>query len=1198
MILTTSLINTTVLRAFCALGAKAIKYYGGLAIGKNNTCLFKEMTLLRVYIDILKNFKIVGSEISCCCEIEGDYDTLLNNLSNATESPIQFNCDGIGFMLFNGDPYTFTYSYDEVHKVMVIKFDIPSISYTSYFDVVDPGINRYYAIQLDGIVVYSNTSSTFDDFIDDFNLTNQLGYTLTDTGTSIVITSEFGFVREDMSITQGASEIFIEETIVVGDDITETFNFVSFSESCNITSSLNPPNQPISPLKVATLDITGVGLQNEDYTITILDQFGNLVTTQTFSGEYLIDPDAVALQWNIQYGYANDWLMTYNGSEYVFTSPFTGINYEGYQISFSQTEDVAVPGIKASATGVVNFVQNTNLFNNYVDGTLLGGTTAGISSTPNSIALGLGGSIVGLGLGYTYSVTNNVITLFAPTVGTSFNGLPYQIKRTVTGSLNEVTFCVSINSAVGDTITITVNTDLGPVVIGTYLSTTTDVPFKVALDLTASINTGGTGFTAVQDGTCITISPPVGSGTTYVGDTVNADKTGSVRIEPDIQTFPGSIPASESFISFDLFEGGQDPDLGPSVITYNSVFEEIGSTTPFVNRNPCITRCHETSINIIGTGVPYYNDLVTLSVLNPLGNPAYSVAYPVTMTLQEIVDAWNADPNAVLYPATLDGTVISFKSCLPLFDAYPYKAELVQYEGGQDSNALFVNPIPQPFNTNGVSATTTIVVTGNDMILNSTTQNFNYDGNFLFSHSGQFTTPEEVETWFNTNSFDYSIQYDGPELGPEVLATVSNNFIGTAFMNVSETIKAYIDFSSYIAPGWKNSINYIGEYVIQPGDAQIDIWSGLVNDIVNRPAGISTSFILNAVPTPGDILNITYAGGFSVLGGPFTAGSYPDISQTAFALANAINSVPGSIWTAQANVNIPGQLIITLNPGTPSYGNYTSIYLIAGTSLGPSWSFENPLRRLMRNYIDAGGVIAPFDPLNPYQITLTALPGSESNWNDPNVALGIATVIGVNDVYEYFTGGQDPSPNGNYLYTVSSPSVNGYSFNLNDFSITYSSSPTIDYGTFANGSSSTLGLLFWELVLPQGTFIVHQDIIPENYASLQEIVDVFNDAPGNFDFTAVLQGSNINIISPPNTFEFYNSYEVNLRYTYDSPEYTNFIFKNILINGINPTREEYINNFTLCEEQPGSCMSTTVEQTCLSNDDVKKVITNINKIIK
>ena len=131
MILTTTLLNTTVLKAYCSLAAKSIKYYTGLALGKNNTCLFKEMSLLRVYIDILKNFKIVGSEISCCCEIEGDYDTLLNNLSNATESPIQFNCDGTGYMIFNGDPYTFTYSYDESHQVLMIEFNTLNIIYTT-----------------------------------------------------------------------------------------------------------------------------------------------------------------------------------------------------------------------------------------------------------------------------------------------------------------------------------------------------------------------------------------------------------------------------------------------------------------------------------------------------------------------------------------------------------------------------------------------------------------------------------------------------------------------------------------------------------------------------------------------------------------------------------------------------------------------------------------------------------------------------------------------------------------------------------------------------------------------------------------------------------------------------------------------------------------------------------------------------------
>jgi hypothetical protein len=1064
MILTKTLINTTVLRAFCALGAKAIKYYGGLAIGKNNTCLFKEMNLLRVYIDILKNFKMVGSEISCCCEIEGDYDTLLNNLSNATESPIQFNCDGTGYMIFIGDPYTFTYSYDEVHKVMTIKFDIPSISYRSYFDVVDTGFPGYYAVKLDGNIIYSNTLITFDNFITDFNLTNQLGYTLVDEGSYILITSEFGFVREVMSITQGISETSIEESIVVGNNITETFNFVSFSESCNITSTLFSPNQPISPLKVATLDITGDGLQNADYIITILDQFDNLITTQTFSGEYLIDPDAVALQWNIQYGVASGWLMTYNGSEYVFTSPFTGINYEGYQISFSQSEDIIVPGIKASATGVVNFVENTNLFNNYVDGTLLGGTTAIPGSTTNSIALGLGGSIAGLGLGYTYSVTGNVITLFSPTADATFNGLSYEIKRTVVEILNEVTFCVNTNSEIGDTATITVNTDLGPVVIGTYLAGSIDIPSKVAFDLTLSINTGLSGFTAVQNSGCITISPPSGSGNTYVGDIVNVDVTGiDLRISPPTRIFPGTTPGSESFISFDLFEGGQDANLGPSVITYSSVFEEVGSTTPFINRKPCITRCHETSLNITGTPTEYYNDLIILSILNPLGNLVYAVAYPITMTLQEIVDAWNANLNTILYPATLDGTVISFKSCLPSFNAYPYKAELVQYE-------------------NGSNATTTLLI--NSSVLPSSGPFVVSDPltGTIYNSTTSFDTIEEFITDFNDlNTGDFNATYVGPVIGPEVLATATNNRFSTETITPGQTYEARVNFGSYAPLGFP-SILYIGNYLVQPGDTTTTLTTNLFNSMYYGIGanGTVARLILTTAGGVGDVLIIKVDGSSIFPPGPLVSPGYASISDAANAIRDLI-VLDGHI--AYSNVNVPGEIIVVFDV------LYNNSLLEAAFFTG-SWAFQSDSDLFLTTYTGAISLLGFTD------ITLTAFPGTGADWNS-----NVTFEVGYRETGVFypadFLGGADPEPNGNSFVEFSVP---GEEYNTIDLTYDYNSGSYIDTDT--------------------------------------------------------------------------------------------------LSGAVNSTREEYINNFTLCTEQPGSCMSTIVEQTCLSNDDVKKVITNINKIIK
>ena len=72
MILTPLKIQMSIIKAYYSLALKTIKYYGGLAIGINNECLLKEARLLRKYVEILKNFDIVGSTITCSCCLEGD----------------------------------------------------------------------------------------------------------------------------------------------------------------------------------------------------------------------------------------------------------------------------------------------------------------------------------------------------------------------------------------------------------------------------------------------------------------------------------------------------------------------------------------------------------------------------------------------------------------------------------------------------------------------------------------------------------------------------------------------------------------------------------------------------------------------------------------------------------------------------------------------------------------------------------------------------------------------------------------------------------------------------------------------------------------------------------------------------------------------------------------------------------------------
>jgi hypothetical protein len=1068
MILTTNLINTTVLKAYYSLALKSIKYYTGLALGKNNICLFKEMSLLRVYIDILKNFKIVGSEISCCCEIEGDYNTVLNNISDITVSPIQFNCDGTGYMLFNNDPYIFTYSYDEAHQVLMIEFNTPSIIYTTTFDVVDSGFTEPYAVTLDSNLIYSNTLTTFNNFISEFNATNQYGITLIDTGSSIVATSEFGFVRRDLSIIQGLYEAFITETTTLGDNITETFNFVSFNEACSINAGTYSPYQPISPLKVTTLDVTGDGLQNEDYTITITDQFDNPITTQTFSGEYLIDPEAVTIQWNLQYGFASSWLMTYNGSEYVFTSPFTGINYEGYKISFSQSEGIATPGTKASATGTVILVANAAYYQVFINNSLTGNATVVPGSTADSITSALAGSMIGYG--YTSTVVNNSLTLFAPTIGTTLNGLPFQIKVVTHEILPSVTFCVLTGAENGDTVNLTINTPT-PKVMPTYGASSTQLTAEVAEDLRKNISTVCAPFTVNRNGSCVTITAPAGSGSTYNGTTVTITQTGTVNVSPLDLTFSGGIPVIESFISYDLFEGGSDDNGGPSIITYNSVFEEVGSTYPFSNRKPCITRCNEASINITETPVPYYDDLVRLSILSPFGNSIYSAiysaVYPITMTLQEIVDAWNADPNTVLYPATLNGTTISFKSCLPKLFGYNYRAELVQYEGGSNATTtLLINSSVLPS-----SGPFVISDTLNGPIYNSTTS---------------FDTIEELITDFNDTNLGgyYKATYVGPEIGPEVLATATNNRFITETITPGQTYEARVNFGS-LAPLGFPSILYLGNYLVQPGD---NIYTFTSNLFTNMAVGLGVSgtvarLILTTAGGVGDLLNIGINSNSIFTGGPLVSPGYANISDAAIAIKNLIISSGGM---AYANSNVPGEIIVKVATTT----NNSLLEVIFSTG---SWAFEADFDFFTTTYTTYATM---YEGSGSDTITLEAFPGTGADWNS-----NVTFEVGYRETGIFypadFLGGVDPAPNGNSYVEFS---VQGEQYNTIDLTYDYNSGSYIDTDT--------------------------------------------------------------------------------------------------LSGAVNPDRVEYINNFILCTEQPGSCISTTIEQTCLSNDEVKKIINNVNKIIK
>jgi hypothetical protein len=141
MILTPLKIQVAIIKAWYSIALKSVKYYAGLTVGINNSCLLKQARLLRKYVEILRNFTIVDSTIECSCCIEGDYTVLLNDLSEVTEANIQFGCDTEGYMLFNGVGYPFTYYYDEPNSKVFLRFTT----------LIDPSTELPYELNLENV---------------------------------------------------------------------------------------------------------------------------------------------------------------------------------------------------------------------------------------------------------------------------------------------------------------------------------------------------------------------------------------------------------------------------------------------------------------------------------------------------------------------------------------------------------------------------------------------------------------------------------------------------------------------------------------------------------------------------------------------------------------------------------------------------------------------------------------------------------------------------------------------------------------------------------------------------------------------------------------------------------------------------------------------------------------------------------------
>ena len=391
-------IQVAIIKAFYALAKKSVKYYTGLALGKNNTCLFKEIRLLRAYIEILKNFEIVGSTITCCCSVEGDYTVLLNSDLPVTNTPIQFGCDNQGYMVYNNVGYPFTYWYDEPNNKIVIKFtsDAPNPNLVSNSDMtydlngwiannftwngyglgsalyIGEGSDAY--LSQDILEVGKSYIVSFDIFTE-FDATPNNCYisllagitesvifdgeiTNTETISTESIITCFGGteLRIFGNLDNGNANFYIKNVVakeIVGTTITVTD--VEFTPECNI---LGNANSPIEVAEIEVINHPSIEVDNIYGTwngnISILAGLQVVYESLPIPVAIMNDPIAI-VEWWATNGIPG-WILLYNVDHFVIYSPFNDVDYSTYTAQFNQYEGGTDATLGFDLSGLPPFV--------------------------------------------------------------------------------------------------------------------------------------------------------------------------------------------------------------------------------------------------------------------------------------------------------------------------------------------------------------------------------------------------------------------------------------------------------------------------------------------------------------------------------------------------------------------------------------------------------------------------------------------------------------------------------------------------------------------------------------------------------------------------------------------------------------------------------------------------------------------------
>lgn len=524
----------------------------------------------------------------------------------------------------------------------------------------------------------------------------------------------------------------------------------------------------------------------------------------------------------------------------------------------------------------------------------------------------------------------------------------------------------------------------------------------------------------------------------------------------------------------------------------------------------------------------------------------------------------------------------------------------------------------------GYSETYEISDTVNGVIFTRAQDDFNYPNG---SEVKDGLIPD-----FNANNTGalpllYSAEYvsAGPATA-ETPATVNNSFLAeltaSGITNGNE-ITAYIDS---IGPVF----TYIGKYQIPTTGAlpsYTDMILGLNSNIVsnNIIAGLisfsfGTSIVQQSPPTQGAVYNGKLLKIFKKVYVPATV-TLTFGNAAPFTYFRLFTDSLGTIATFQNGAGSVSASVVALTINNAINSSGTGI---TSTVLGTVVTVQDP-PYTGGTYND---VFIKMDLYNtpPYDVGVITINGqvysaSRGFFNFPISSFQGGSQLDSLIKQAAFAGGVAPRTTTKVRFRSPLQPTNVFPYGTGNFAFNAIEDLTYDYNvgeydidaTYSGGIDPTVGQLTVQ-VLDSGLnplpppFIsnLYTDTTPQNYISRQSLASIFNATnafPDNFQISLFPVFPLAAFLSPPTSFDYFNTHKFRYSYNYVSPQYADYVdVTTTFIGGVDPVLTHYLGEFAEGDIGPfitdNPCTPTIVTQSCLTNNQVNKIITHIDKLAK